>query len=64
MYTERELSIVEFLAQGLSNAEIAQALHLSEGTVTSNPGCIMNKRGVRDRLPVLIDAVRTNHVTL
>lgn len=62
--TERELSIVVFLAQGMSNAEIAQALHLSEATVKSNLGRIMNKWDVRDRVQVLIHAVRTNLVTL
>lgn len=62
--TERELSIVECLAQGLSNAEIAQVLYLSEATVKSNLGRIMNKWGVRDRVQVLIHAVRRNLVTL
>ncbi|GAB3563010.1 response regulator transcription factor [Arthrobacter alkaliphilus] len=62
--TERELSIVKFLAQGLSNAEIANALYLSEATVKSNLGRIMNKWGARDRVQVLIHAVRTHLVTL
>ncbi|WP_345449803.1 response regulator transcription factor [Arthrobacter gyeryongensis] len=62
--TERELSIVVFLAQGMSNAEIAQALHLSEATIKSNLGRIMSKWDVRDRVQVLIHAVRTNLVTL
>lgn len=62
--TERELSIVKFLAQGLSNAEIAHALHLSEATVKSNLSRIMTKWDVRDRVQVLIHAVRTNLVRL
>lgn len=62
--TERELSIVRLLAKGRSNAEIARDLHLSEATVKANFGRIMNKWSVRDRVQVLIHAVRTDLVTL
>lgn len=59
--TERELSIVQLIAHGMSNAEISTALHLSEPTVKSNLTRIMRKWGVRDRVQVLIYAI-TNAV--
>ncbi|QLD12772.1 helix-turn-helix domain-containing protein [Microbacterium oleivorans] len=55
--TPRELSIVDALAQGRSNGEIARQLHLAEPTVKAHLGRIMTKWGVRDRVQVLIYAV-------
>lgn len=60
----RELSVVELLARGLSNAEIARILNVAETTVKANLGRVMSKWGARDRVQVLIHAVRTNLVTL
>lgn len=62
--TERELSIVEFLAQGMSNAEIANELHLSQATIKTQLSRIFGKWGVRDRVQVLIHAVKANLVQL
>ncbi len=62
--TERELSIVRHLAQGKSNAEIAQDLFLAEPTVKSNLARAMQKWGTRDRVQTLIYAVSNNIVEL
>lgn len=62
--SDRELSIVRLIAQGMSNAEIAKYLFLSEPTIKSNLGRIMTKWGVRDRVQVLIRAVTTGLVDL
>lgn len=62
--TPRELSIVELLAQGMSNAEIGRALHVSEATVKANLGRVMTKWSVRDRVQVLVHAVRAGLVSL
>lgn len=61
--TDRELSVVNLLAEGLSNSEIASRLYVSEATVKSNLGRIMQKWGARDRVQVLIHAARTGLVT-
>lgn len=62
--SEREEVIVQLLAQGMSNAEIASELSLSEATIKANMSRIMNKWNVRDRVQVLIHAVRSGLVTL
>ncbi len=62
--TDRELATVALLAEGKSNAEIAQAMFISEATVKSNLGRIMTKWGVRDRVQVLIRAVRLGLVSI
>lgn len=56
--SERELDVVRLLGQGLSNAEIAADLHLSEATVKTHLGNVMAKWGVRDRVQTLIHAAR------
>lgn len=62
--TERELEVVTLLAQGMSNAEIAAAMYVSEATVKSHLGRITAKWGVRDRIQVLIRATQLGLVTL
>lgn len=62
--TERELSIVRLIAQGMSNAEIATTLHIAEPTVKSNLARVMQKWAVRDRVQTLIYAVTHGVVTL
>ncbi|WP_298942566.1 response regulator transcription factor [uncultured Microbacterium sp.] len=62
--TDRELEVVALLAKGMSNAEIAQELFVSEATVKSHLGRITTKWGVRDRIQVLIRAAQLRLVTL
>ncbi|WP_449282229.1 response regulator [Leucobacter sp.] len=61
--TERENEVLEHLARGMSNAEIADALHVSEGTVKAHLGSIMSKWHVRDRVQVLVAAARAGLVS-
>lgn len=62
--TERELEVVALLARGMSNAEIATAMFVSEGTVKSHLGRITAKWNVRDRIQVLIRAAQLGLVSL
>ncbi|TDP95359.1 LuxR family two component transcriptional regulator [Leucobacter luti] len=56
--SDRELAVLEQLALGKSNGEIAEALFVAEATVKSAVGSILRKWGLRDRTQVLIQAVR------
>jgi DNA-binding NarL/FixJ family response regulator len=54
--TERELGVVRLVAQGLSNAEIAAALYLSEATIKSHVARILAKLSLRDRVQIAVYA--------
>ena len=53
---ERELEVLKLVAGGLSNAEIAQTLFLSDGTVKTHVARILSKLGLRDRVQVVVFA--------
>lgn len=62
--SDRELQVVQGLARGLSNLEIADELHLSEATVKGHMGRVMAKWQLRDRVQVLVHAASLGIVRL
>lgn len=60
--TEREREVLTAVAQGLTNAEIAQTLFLAEATVKTHIGHILAKLAVRDRVGMVVFAYDTGLV--
>lgn len=60
--TPREVEVLTTVGQGLTNTEIAAALHLAEATVKTHIGRILAKLGLRDRVQMVLLAYETGPV--
>jgi DNA-binding NarL/FixJ family response regulator len=63
LLTGRERQVLCLLAQGLSNAELVEMLHVSLPTVTTHVSRILTKLGARDRTQLVVIAYESGLVT-
>jgi len=61
--TGREQDVLNLVVQGMSNAEIAAVMHLSETTVKTHVSHTLQKLGVRDRVHAVVLAYETGIIT-
>jgi DNA-binding NarL/FixJ family response regulator len=60
--TEREIEVLRLMTGGHSNREIAEALHVAEGTIKNHVSNILSKMGVRDRTRAVLKALEHGYV--
>lgn len=56
--TDRELEVLRLVAQGYSNHQIAELIHLAPGTVKNHLSSMLVKLGARDRTNAVLRAIR------
>jgi len=64
LLTERETEVLVLVARGLSNAELAEALHVSVPTAKTHVSRILTKLGARDRAQLVLFAYESGLVEI
>jgi DNA-binding NarL/FixJ family response regulator len=59
LLTAREAEVLQEIAAGANNREIAERLHLADGTVKTHVGNLLSKLGCRDRVGLVLFAFET-----
>jgi len=62
MLSEREMKVLQLIAEGKGNSEISSALYISPSTVKNHVGEILDKLGVENRVEAAVYAVRSGLV--
>jgi DNA-binding NarL/FixJ family response regulator len=63
LLTDREAEVLRHLSRGMSNAEIAEAMYVSEATIKTHVSHILSKLEVRDRVQAVVVAYESGLVT-
>lgn len=61
--SEREIQIIKMIAEGLTNAQIAEDLFLSNHTINTHRKNILSKLGIKNTAGIVMYAVKTNLVS-
>lgn len=61
--SEREMEIITLIAEGYTNGQIAEMIHLSQHTINTHRKNIMSKLGVKNTAGIVMYAVKTNLVS-
>lgn len=62
--TKRELEVMQLIANGLSNEEIAENLHISLATVKGHRSSVLAKTGSKNTASLIIHAIKNNLITI